>query len=148
MKKHQSVHKILQQITKKVSYVTMWWSLKSNAGLICCKLKQSPIQLKCHKEAHLKSPSFSSSIMSWNSTWRNILFLDEKKFNLDGPDGNNYCCHDFMQKSYEIFSRQMGGTSIMVRDAFSCAGKCNIRRVEEKMNSDSYQQMLFQCQTM
>lgn len=70
-------------------------------------------------------------------------FRKRKKFNLHGPDSNNYYWHDLRQKSREFFSRQMGGGSVMVWGAFSYAGKCDLQRVDGKMNSDSYQRMLF-----
>ena len=46
-KKYQYTHKILQQITKKVSNATMWRSLKSNIGVICRTVKGNTQLLKC-----------------------------------------------------------------------------------------------------
>lgn len=51
--------------------------------------------------------------------WRNVIFSDEKKFNLDGPDGWAYYCHD-LRTSERVFSRrQMGGGSVILWACFS-----------------------------
>uniref|UniRef100_A0A8R1E997 Uncharacterized protein n=1 Tax=Caenorhabditis japonica TaxID=281687 RepID=A0A8R1E997_CAEJA len=46
--------------------------------------------------------------------WENILFSDEKKWNLDGPDGNRSYWRD-LRKDPQLFSkRNFGGGSLMV----------------------------------
>ena len=36
--------------------------------------------------------------MSWEKEWYKIVFSDEKKFNLDGPDGYQYYYHDIRKE--------------------------------------------------
>ena len=50
--------------------------------------------------------------------WETVAFSDEKKFNLDGPDGSQCYWYD-LGKEKQLFSkRQFGGESVMVWGAF------------------------------
>jgi len=48
----------------------------------------------------------------WDS-WQACIFTDEKKFNLDGPDGNQYYWHDKRKPKLRFTKRQQGGGGIM-----------------------------------
>ena len=53
--------------------------------------------------------------------WETVVFSDEKKFNLYGPDGSQYYWHDLRKK--QLFSKRLfGGGSVMVWRAFSASG--------------------------
>lgn len=66
-----------------------------------------------------------------------VIFSDEKKFNLDGPD--NYCSWTNTSSPKILRNkRQCGGGSVMVHGAISSAGKCYIQIVKEKINSQVY----------
>lgn len=58
--------------------------------------------------------------LQWNDIfWKDIVFSDEKKFKLDGPDGLEHYWHDFRQEP-EIFSRPVnGGVSVIIYGAIS-----------------------------
>jgi len=76
--------------------------------------------------------------MSWTHEWNVILFSDEKKFNLDGPDGSQFYWHD-LRKDPEYFSkRQMGGGSVMVWIAFGFNGKCPLAYVKPRSTHTDY----------
>ncbi|KAI8120489.1 Transposable element Tc3 transposase [Lucilia cuprina] len=61
--------------------------------------------------------------MDFGDKWEKVLFSDEKKFNLDGPDGFQYYWHD-LQKDKEVrMSRNFGGGSLMIWGGFSIKGK-------------------------
>lgn len=140
-KQNLSTRKITQQTSKNISHMTVWRTLRSNSNVALRKLKRKPRLLKNHKEQRLK---WAKEVMTWDATWKNIIFSDEKKFNLDGPDGNIYYWHDLRTEPRDFFSRQMGGGSVMVWGAFAYDGKCDLQRVSGNMDSICYQQLLYQ----
>lgn len=71
-----------------------------------------------------------------------MIFSDEKKFNLDGPDGWNYYWRDLRQDPRIFSKRNFGGGNVMCWAAFSSLGKLDIVFVNNKMNSNDYQQVL------
>ena len=71
-----------------------------------------------------------------------MIFSDEKKFNLDGPDGYQYYWHD-LRKDQEIYSKRVqGGGGVMIWAAFARNGKTNLAFITQRMNSIKYQQVL------
>ena len=70
--------------------------------VICCiKKKDDKIpSLKNHKSARAE---WTEAMLSIIDDWDNIIFSDEKKFNLDEPDGHQfYYWHD-LRLEKEIF---------------------------------------------
>lgn len=103
------------------------------------KLKKKPPLLRRHKMDRL---NFAKQSMAWTSKWYSVLFSDEKKFNLDGPDGFHYYWHDLRKSPDVLMSRQMGGGSVMVWAGFSAQGKTDIVFVHSRMNSEKYKNLL------
>ncbi|CAF1618868.1 unnamed protein product [Rotaria magnacalcarata] len=80
--------------------------------------------------------------MTWNNEWHKVVWSDEKKFNLDGPDGFSYDWHD-LRKEEEIFStRAQGGGSVMIWASFGWGGKSSICSINGRMNSNGYREVL------
>ncbi|CAK9827499.1 Transposable element Tc3 transposase [Anthophora retusa] len=80
--------------------------------------------------------------MNWVTQWQNVVFSDEKKFNLDGPDGYSYYYHD-LRKEERIFSqRQHGGGSVMIWGAISSKGVVDLRILKGRQNSKKYLEIL------
>lgn len=100
------------------------------------KRKAAPVLTPQHKEARLK---WATEHVTWNEElWAKVVFSDEKKFNLDGPDGLQYYWHD-LRREKEIYSkRQSGGGSVMVWGAFCVYGTSKIVFLEGRQDSNKY----------
>ncbi|KAG3077070.1 hypothetical protein PI124_g20162 [Phytophthora idaei] len=70
--------------------------------------------------------------------WDSIIFSDEKKWNLDGPDGFQNYRRDIRRPPRQTKRRQAGGGSVMVWAGFSVAGKTKLAVLHGKQNSDDY----------
>lgn len=92
-----------------------------------------------HKQARL---DFARKYMSYGEKWKNVIFSDEKKFNLDGPDGYSAYSHDLRHNDPPRLSRNFGAGSLMTWAAFSASGKTPICFVGTKMNSTDYTNFL------
>lgn len=78
----------------------------------------------------------------WNTRWQRVVFSDEKKFNLDGPDGNRYYYHDTRKQKLPHDKRHSGGGSVMVWGAIGWRGKSDLAFLDGKQNSEKYQTTL------
>lgn len=67
-----------------------------------------------------------------------MIFSDEKKFNLDGPDGIQYYWRDLRKEPKYFSKRNFGGGSLMVWGAFCSAGTLTLAFPSTKMNSLEY----------
>ncbi|GMF43391.1 unnamed protein product [Phytophthora fragariaefolia] len=74
--------------------------------------------------------------------WRRVIFSDEKKFNLDGPDGYQYYWHD-VRTDTELYAKRVSvGGSVMVWAGMSANGKTDIAFLEGRQDSACYTQTL------
>ena len=85
---------------------------------------------------------FAKKHANWDSEWENVVFSDEKKFNLDGPDRNKSYWHRIGTKKETSVSRNFGGGTVMVWGAFSSYGTTPISWITPKMNSSDYIELL------
>lgn len=109
--------------------------LKNSKRLKRKKLQRKPVLTNIHKEARLE---FAQKHISWKKMWRKVIFSDEKKFNLDGPDGYQYYFHDLRKEPKFLSRRQMGGGSVMVWAAIGYHGKTDIVFLPGKLKSQDY----------
>ena len=76
--------------------------------------------------------------MQSDREWDHIIFSDEKKCNLDGPDGFQYYWCD-LRKEEQIFSkRQNRGGNVMVWSAFYRHGKSELTILKGTQMSENY----------
>ena len=126
------------QISLKLSIsVRRVQQLLSGCGHMMYKKKKSVPALTIeHKK---KRYEWAKEHVTWSlSDWKDVIFTDEKKFNLDGPDGFAYYWHD-LRKEPEYFScRQQGGKSVMVWGAISYYGVSDLVFIKQKQDSKLY----------
>lgn len=79
---------------------------------------------------------------TWTEEWNRIIFSDEKKFNLDGPDGFAYYWHDLRKEKMIFSTRQAGGGSVMVWGGFSSEYKCELFTTTQTINAARYTEVL------
>ena len=99
------------------------------------KRKSSPVLKKAHKLARLE---WARASVTLGAGWESVIFSDEKKFSLDGPDGLQYYWHDLRREEQVFSRRQAGGGSVMVSGAFSAKGKSRLAVLHGKQNSEAY----------
>jgi hypothetical protein len=113
--------------------------LSSSPELKYEKRKSRPKLTKIHIQFRLQ---WAAEKVVWGPKWREVIFSDEKKFNLDGPDGNQYYWHD-LRKEPQYFSRRAsGGGSVMVWAGFGFGGKTAIVLLDGRQSSADYIRVL------
>lgn len=98
------------------------------------KNKKTEIILsKKHKEARVK---IASSWIAKNIDWTKVVFTDEKKFNLDGPD--NWSTYIDENRELCVNKRQNNGGGIMVWGMITYHGYFHIIEMVGNFDSESY----------
>ena len=90
-----------------------------------------------------KRIEFAKANSDLGEDWKKMAFADEKKFNLDGPDGLQYYWHD-LRKGPELFSkRKFGGGGIMLwggaffRREVGAGGGCGNAKLDQMRGGSS-----------
>uniref|UniRef100_A0A0K8U0P5 Transposable element Tc3 transposase n=1 Tax=Bactrocera latifrons TaxID=174628 RepID=A0A0K8U0P5_BACLA len=98
-----------------------------------------PKLLPRHISARL---AFADKMKFWTDEFQNVIFSDEKKFNLDGPDGCHKYWRDVRQRRQTRHKRNHGGGSLMIWAAFGYAGKSPLCFIPTKTNAEIYVKLL------
>ncbi|KAF0704885.1 hypothetical protein AaE_014720 [Aphanomyces astaci] len=109
--------------------------LKENVRFEYVKRNATPMLTEAHIAARLKH---AKKHLESPPDWAKIIWSDEKKFNLDGPDGMQCYWRDLRFDKESFFSRKFGGRSVMVWAAFSADGASEIAFLEGNQNSAKY----------
>ncbi|KAF0748124.1 hypothetical protein AaE_007457 [Aphanomyces astaci] len=109
--------------------------LKDNTCFEYVKRNATPLLTKAHMEARLK---YAKKHLESPPSWSTIIWSDEKKFNLDGPDGLQCYWRDLRHPKESFFSRKFGGRSVMVWAGFSSDGATELAFLEGNQNSCKY----------
>lgn len=110
--------------------------LHDHPEMVFTKRKPTPHLKKEHKQARLE---WAIEKIKWGpEQWMRCVFSDEKRFNLDGPDGFQCYWHS-IRADTELYSRRrFGGGGVMVWGAISAHGKSELAFLEGKQDSDKY----------
>jgi hypothetical protein len=106
------------------------------------KVQKEAVQDSADGAARDARISWSKAHLHWLQEWYQVIFSDEKKFNLDGPDGWAYYWHDIRKNEVNFSTRQNDGGSVMVWACFGAFGQFALVFIDGKMNSTSYCEML------
>ena len=97
------------------------------------------------KSDKVRRLDWAKKFFSWKTEWDNVIFSDEKKFNLYGPDGYSHYWHD-LRKEERIFSKRHScHKSLMIWIGFSSKGKTEIAYLSGRANSTRYVETLKDC---
>lgn len=118
---------------------TVWETLRANENIKFMKKKKKPHLKEVHKAKRIE---WARNKIGWDEKWKNIVFSDEKKFNLDGPDGFACYWHDLRKDEVVFSKRHTGGGSLMIWGAFSFYGKASLRIITTTMDQYVYQEVL------
>jgi transposase len=134
-----SCKKIIDDLCLKVSRWTINRALQDSEIFTSQKKKSSPALTEAHKQYRLE---WSREHMTWNLEWQKMVWSDEKKFNLDGPDGFNYYWHDLRKEKCFSTKRNNGGGSVMIWASFGYFGKSEICFIDSRLNAKRYREIL------
>lgn len=130
-----SANSLIRSLNLSVSKSTVVRALNNSEIFKYKKRSCAPKLSEDHKNARVQ---FSKKMLRAHQNWHRIVFTDEKKFNLDGPDGWQYYWHDLRKEPESFYSRVQGGGSVMIWAGVSRAGKTEISVLEGRQNSEKY----------
>jgi len=129
--------KAINNISASVS--TLWKELDK-----CPNVKHSKMmQNLALKDQHIRDRlNWAQNQMIWTSQWHDVIFTDEKKFNLDGPDGYKYYWHDIRKEPQWYTKRTAGGGSVNVWAGVGYSGRTHIVILNRNLNGQYYTEVL------
>lgn len=119
----------------QVSRQTVNRALTGDGGLEWKKRKHAPDLNSDRKENRV---NFAFRHKRWDSEWGKIVFSDEKRFRLDGPDGLNYYWAGLDEATEFNYGLQNNGKGVMVWGAISGNGTLFLEFCSDQMNSNEY----------
>lgn len=131
-----SSNKIKNSLNLSCTSRTVRNVLNRNQNLIYLKMKSKPNLTNSHREKRLKFCN-----LNMDTDWTKIMFSDEKRFNLDGPD-STYYWHDKRLPEISKIRRQCHGGGIMVWAGFCSSTKTSLAFISIKINAFGYMGIL------
>jgi transposase len=134
-----SAKQIKAELNLQVSESTAYRAMASTEYLEHRMMLKRP---RITKASRAERTTFATEHVHWMDEWNHTIFSDEKKFNLDGPDGWSSYWHDLRKEPLIFSKRQQGGGSVMVWLAISHQRTSPICFIEETLNSNKFIQLL------
>ena len=134
-----SLSKIKCDLELPVHISTISRVLKQATSIRYEKMKKAPL----HKPIHLKlRKEWAKEKLQYGDKWNKVIFSDEKKFNLDGPDGFAHYWHDLRKEKLIQTKRAMGGGGVMIWAAIGYHGRTLVHCINGTLDSEKYQLIL------
>jgi len=130
---------LLAELPVEISARTIRRELAEAEHLKYSKLLHTPVLQKHHKAARI---DYAIRHLDTPPNWDKIIWSDEKKFNLDGPDGCKYVWHDVRIHQRTYSTRHTGGGSVMIWGGFCGQGKLELAFLHGRQNSEDYMETL------
>jgi len=134
-----SISEVKAKLNIPASKETIRRVIHQNPHIKFLKMKAKPVLTKLHKQVRL---GWAKDHMSWTKEWNNVVFTDEKKWNLDGPDGFHYYWHDLRKEQKTLSKRQSGGGSVIIWGGFGKRGKTPVVFLTGNQTSADYIEVL------
>jgi hypothetical protein len=131
--------RIKSELNLPCSPTTVRRVLKKSGITIYRKKLRKPILSGLQRAARV---AWARNRLHWANKWKDIVFSDEKKFNLDGLDNSALYYHDIRKRELLHDKRHTGGGSVMVWAAIGWRGKSSIAFLDGSQDSLKYQQTL------
>ena len=135
----QSCSKLLWRLNLSVCRQTVWRYLRQCERFSYGRLRRTLDLTDAHK---LRRLDFARAHVAWELEWSAVIFSDEKKFNLDGPDGLKSYWRDKRAPQKTYVSRHSGGGSVMVWGGISAMGKTSLAVIDGSVNAPRYVELL------
>jgi transposase len=137
--KMTSSARIKDDLELDVSTRTVRRALAMNPDLSYDKKRKGPTSTVQSKRARL---DWGNDHCNMVDAWKLVIFSDEKKFNLDGPDGLQMYWHDHRKGKLRFAKRHSGGGGVMFWGGIGAHGLTPLVLIEERMDSDMYQRVI------
>ena len=133
-----STRNISNSVSSNLSHMTVYRHLKAEKHIQYGKIVAEDRLTKTHLMKRLK---WAEKYQTFDKEWQNIIFSDEKKWNIDGPDGYKYFWYD--KRAKNILSKIPNcRQSVHVWGAFCGTKKLNLHVIEGNLNAEKYQNLL------
>uniref|UniRef100_A0AC35UET9 DDE_3 domain-containing protein n=1 Tax=Rhabditophanes sp. KR3021 TaxID=114890 RepID=A0AC35UET9_9BILA len=130
-----SAARIKYELELPVTTRTIYKYIHRNNNLKQISMKAKPKLQKRHKIERL---NFAIKHSDEQTDWTKVVFCDEKRFSLDGPDGWKKYCHDKRKAKRTKVKRCVKGGSVSIWAAFVGTKKADLAFLNGAVNSPQY----------
>ncbi len=131
--------RIRVELDLQVSVRTVQQALRHCPHLHRQQMTSAPMLTDASKARRVE---WAQAHLAWTEEWKRVVFSDEKKFNLDGPDGYPYYYHDDRKPERTRVRRQAGGGGVMMWGSFGWLGLSEILEIEGRITGQVYRDFI------